>query len=311
MRVYSMMGGGAGDGVGGEVEVAVPWAQNMGFWISGRFYETRRYRSKAECSPPRHVQFFSSPTELMQRYPLMRPKVILAVPPSLSHGPSRWLFTVMAGTEGNVILLTGIGEDDTLSREVYDSWAAGQDAAALWGRGRVGHLQDLAGEKRLEVSSNFSWHVGRLTASATQMESKVPLAGAELDAHLEAERAQKEKEAAHQAAVDRSRRMLEADDLDTDSESGSEAGDEQPGGILISRAEPESDDKLQMSFDIFVKGQQMRVGRGTKPGKWPDSGCFRIWRGRRGRLTNTEKVLMWACGSGEEKRSKRRARPKQ
>ena len=81
----------------------------------------------------------------------MRPKVILAVPPSLSHGPSRWLFSVMAGTEGNVILLTSTGEDGTLSREVYDSWAAGQDAAALRGRGRVGHLQDLTGDEQLEV----------------------------------------------------------------------------------------------------------------------------------------------------------------
>ena len=99
------------------------------------------------------------------------------------------------------------------------------------------------------------------------MESKVPLGGAELEAHLEAERAQKEREAANQAAVDRSRRMLEADDLDTDSESGSEAGDEQPVGMLMSRAEPESEEKMQMSFDIFVKGQQMRVGRGNQAGE--------------------------------------------
>ena len=107
---------------------------------------------RTDSNDSRHIQFFSSPTELLQRHPLMRPKVILAVPPSLSHGPSRWLFTVMAGTEGNVILLTSMGEENTLSREVYDTWAAGQDAAALWGRGRVGHLHDLSGEKQLEVS---------------------------------------------------------------------------------------------------------------------------------------------------------------
>ena len=94
------------------------------------------------------------------------------------------------------------------------------------------------------------------------MDSKVPLVGAELEAHMEAERATKEKEAAHQAAVDRSRRMLEADDLDTDSESGSESGDHAADGIIIAQADPDPEDRLQMSFDIFVKGQQMRVGRG-------------------------------------------------
>jgi cleavage and polyadenylation specificity factor subunit 2 len=97
------------------------------------------------------------------------------------------------------------------------------------------------------------------------MNSKVPLVGAELEAHFEAERAQKEREAAHQAAVDRSRRMLEADDLDSDSDSESEGTPED--GIVISRAQNanayagDGEDVRQMSFDIFVKGQQTRVGR--------------------------------------------------
>ncbi|ORX40182.1 putative cleavage and polyadenylation specificity factor subunit [Kockovaella imperatae] len=199
----------------------------------------------------RHIQFYSSPTELMHAHPLMRPKVVLAIPPTLSHGPSRWLFTAMAGTEGNVVLLTSRGEENTLARDIYNIWAAGQDATALWGRGRVGHLQDLIGNMQLE------------------MDTKVPLSGAELEAHLEAEREQKEKEAAHQAALARSRRMLEADDLDTDSESGSD-DDEFGGteGMLITRpTEAETEDKMQMSFDIFVKGQQMRVGRGNQAGE--------------------------------------------
>ena len=100
------------------------------------------------------------------------------------------------------------------------------------------------------------------------MDSKVPLAGAELEAHLESERLQKEREAAHQAALDRSQRMLEADDLDSDSDVSDE-GDE----IIAPRAEGANafagdgeDNRLQMSFDIFVKGQQMRVGRGA-PGE--------------------------------------------
>jgi cleavage and polyadenylation specificity factor subunit 2 len=102
------------------------------------------------------------------------------------------------------------------------------------------------------------------------MNSKVPLVGEELEAHLEAERIQKEREAAHQAAVDRSRRMLEADDLDSDSDSESEGTPED--GIIISRAKDanayagDGEDVRQMSFDIFVKGQQTRVGRGGDVG---------------------------------------------
>jgi cleavage and polyadenylation specificity factor subunit 2 len=95
------------------------------------------------------------------------------------------------------------------------------------------------------------------------MNSKVPLVGAELEAHMEAERLLKEKEQAQQAALDRSRRMLEADDLDTDSESGSDVGEDAVDGIIIARPEADTEDRLQMSFDIYVKGQQMRTGRGA------------------------------------------------
>lgn len=98
------------------------------------------------------------------------------------------------------------------------------------------------------------------------MDSKVPLAGAELEAFEEEERLKKEREAAHQAALDRSRRMLEADDLDSDSDSDSEPGDVHTDFARAERANAfgdESDDVRTMSFDIFVKGQQMRVGRGA------------------------------------------------
>lgn len=57
--------------------------------------------------------------------------------------------------------------------------------------------------------------------------------------------------------------MLEADDLDTDSESGSEDENDPADGIIIARADPDPEERLQMSFDIYVKGQQMRVGRGA------------------------------------------------
>lgn len=96
--------------------------------------------------------------------------------------------------------------------------------------------------------------------------------GVELEDHLESERLQKEREAASKAAADRSRRMLEADDLDTDSESESEGTPDD--GIIIARRPDtrtnanayagENENTQQMSFDIFVKGQQTRQrGAGT------------------------------------------------
>jgi cleavage and polyadenylation specificity factor subunit 2 len=58
------------------------------------------------------------------------------------------------------------------------------------------------------------------------MNAKVPLQGAELDAHLQKERAAKDKEAAHQAQLARSQRMLEADEDESDSDSDSDTEDE-------------------------------------------------------------------------------------
>lgn len=55
-----------------------------------------------------------------------------------------------------------------------------------------------------------------------QIHSKVPLQGEELEAFLAKERAVKEKEAAHQAALARTQRMLEADEGQSDSDSDDE-----------------------------------------------------------------------------------------
>ena len=62
----------------------------------------------------------------------------------------------MAGVEGNVILLTSRGEDHTLGRDLYDRWESNQDDSAKWGRGRIGHMQDLDGQLQLEVSSEIA-----------------------------------------------------------------------------------------------------------------------------------------------------------
>ena len=115
------------------------------------------------------------------------------------------------------------------------------------------------------------------------MDSKVPLSGTELEDHLESERLAKERQAAHQAAMDRSRRMLEADDLDSDSDSDDDSitaadnllqmdagaltsgGGNGPGRPGAGGAQGENE--VQMSFDIFVKGQQMRTARNREDAK--------------------------------------------
>jgi cleavage and polyadenylation specificity factor subunit 2 len=83
---------------------------------------------------------------------MMRPKLVLATPPTLSHGPSRWLFTAMAAVDGNVILLTSQGEDGTLARDLYGRWERDQDETATWGKGRTGNLAHLGGQLQIDVS---------------------------------------------------------------------------------------------------------------------------------------------------------------
>ncbi|KAJ6539529.1 beta-lactamase-like protein [Mycena capillaripes] len=156
----------------------------------------------------KHLEFFPNPQALIQRYSSTDPKLILAVPASLSHGPSRNLFVNFAAIPNNVVLLTSRSEEGTLGRVLFDKWNDSQRAETKWDTEKIGSNVMMDGEVTLV------------------MKSKVPLQGAELDAHLQKERAAKEKEAAHQAQLARSQRMLEADEDESDSDSDSDADDE-------------------------------------------------------------------------------------
>ncbi|KAI0368067.1 hypothetical protein BV20DRAFT_969649 [Pilatotrama ljubarskyi] len=159
----------------------------------------------------RHLEFFPNPQSLMQRYSSKDPKLILAVPPTLSHGPSRSLFAQFAEIPDNVVLLTGRSEPGTLGRLLFDKWNNAQREEAKWDRGKIGSNIMMDGVLRLEIHS------------------KVPLQGAELEEFLAKERAAKEKEAAQQAAMARQQRMLEADEGQSESESddNSDSDDEE------------------------------------------------------------------------------------
>ncbi|KAJ7714317.1 beta-lactamase-like protein [Mycena maculata] len=156
----------------------------------------------------KHLEFFPNPQALIQRYSSTDPKLILAVPASLSHGPSRNLFVNFAAIPNNVVLLTSRSEEGTLGRILFNKWNDSQRADDKWDKGRIGSNVMMDGGINLV------------------MKSKVPLQGAELEAHLQKERVAKEKEAAHQAQLARSQRMLEADEDESDSDSDSEAEDE-------------------------------------------------------------------------------------
>ncbi|EIW61467.1 uncharacterized protein TRAVEDRAFT_162694 [Trametes versicolor FP-101664 SS1] len=152
----------------------------------------------------RHLEFFSSPQALMSTYSTKDPKLILAVPATLSHGPSRSLFAHFAEIPDNVVLLTGRSEPGTLGRILFDKWNNSQREEAKWDRGKIGNNIMMDGVLRLEIHK------------------KVPLQGDELEEFLAKERAVKEKEAAHQAALARTQRMLEADEGQSDSDSDDE-----------------------------------------------------------------------------------------
>lgn len=100
---------------------------------------------------PRHLEFFPNPQSLIQKYSSKDPKLILAVPASLSHGPSRNLFCDFAAVPDNVVLLTGRSEEGTLGRILFDRWNDAQRADDKWDKGKIGRNIMLDGSLKLSV----------------------------------------------------------------------------------------------------------------------------------------------------------------
>jgi Cft2 family RNA processing exonuclease len=105
-----------------------------------------RSASSTSMAPPRlelclfrrHLEFFPNPQALIQRYSSTDPKLILAVPASLSHGPSRNLFVNFAAIENNVVLLTSRSEEGTLGRILFNKWNDSQRPDVKWDKGKIG-----------------------------------------------------------------------------------------------------------------------------------------------------------------------------
>ncbi|KAL0067619.1 hypothetical protein AAF712_005334 [Marasmius tenuissimus] len=211
----------------------------------------------------RHLEFFPNPQALVQKYSSKDPKLILAVPASLSYGPSRQLFCDFAAIPDNVVLLTGRSDEGTLGRKLFDMWNESQRAETKWDNGKIG--SNVMMDEPLKL----------------QMNTKVPLQGAELEAHLQKEREAREEEQAAQAALARNQRMLEADEDDSDSDSDDDEDEEEVrralgddddeyGGQSGKRDKTDRADwnmdvdegltKQFLSYDIYLKGN---VSKGT------------------------------------------------
>jgi cleavage and polyadenylation specificity factor subunit 2 len=88
---------------------------------------------------------------MIDKFSSREPKLILAVPASLSHGASRSVFADFAAIEGNVVVLTEQAERGTLNRFLMDRWEAGQEDSQRWGNGSLGEPIILDRPLELEV----------------------------------------------------------------------------------------------------------------------------------------------------------------
>lgn len=92
---------------------------------------------------------------LLETYSSKDPKLILAVPASFSHGPSRSLFADFAAVPDNVILLTSRGEEGTLGRILFERWNRSQRTEDKWDKGKLGSSVMLDGSFDLRVGLRF------------------------------------------------------------------------------------------------------------------------------------------------------------
>lgn len=99
----------------------------------------------------RFLEFFPNPQALLQTYSSKDPKLILAVPASLSHGPSRHLFSDFAAVPDNVVLLTGRSEEGTLGRDLFEKWNDSQRPDDKWDKGKIGSNIMMDGVLKLRV----------------------------------------------------------------------------------------------------------------------------------------------------------------
>lgn len=76
------------------------------------------------------------------------------MPATLSHGPSRIIFSEFACVPDNVLLLTSPGEEGTLGRFLFDIWNDEQREDDKWNKGKLGRNVMLDRTLALKVCCN-------------------------------------------------------------------------------------------------------------------------------------------------------------
>lgn len=103
----------------------------------------------------RHLKFYDSLSALTATYPSSRPKLILAIPPSMSHGPSRTLFTSLASNSHTLVVLTQRGEPGTLAADLFERWNVRQERGKKAGEGEVGRPLEMDEHFEVDVSTRL------------------------------------------------------------------------------------------------------------------------------------------------------------
>ncbi|GAA6017157.1 hypothetical protein JCM10207_002555 [Rhodosporidiobolus poonsookiae] len=193
-----------------------------------------------------NLRIFTSLDEISASIPPSVPKLILTVPSTLSYGFARALFLDFARTPQNLVVLTGLSEPGSLARWLAEEvWQKEQEEGGRYGQGQVG--KEVQMDRTIEL----------------EMKRKVYLAGDELEAYLAAEREAADLLAKQQAALERSRRMLNAGDGDaSDSDSDADDGDE---------AEAEADAAEEAENTVAAPARRRRLGAFTGgAGAWDE-----------------------------------------
>ncbi|GAA5907187.1 hypothetical protein JCM6882_008386 [Rhodosporidiobolus microsporus] len=217
---------------------AVGFVRSLTEWMGGQVAGEAGERLKFS-----NLRIFSSLSEISSTIPPSVPKLILTVPSTLSYGFSRALFLDFARQAGNLVLLTGRSEPGSLARWLVEEvWEREQQGREGYGKGQVG--REVQMDRTVEL----------------EMKRKVYLEGEELEAHLAAEREAADLAAKQQAALERSRRLLNAD-AGGDSDSDSDASD----------ADADVAEEAAAEEDVVVPVRRRRVGGFTGgAGAWDE-----------------------------------------
>lgn len=100
-----------------------------------------------------HLRFYDSVEALTATYPASRPKLVLAIPPSMSHGPSRSLFTQYADNTRTLVVLTSRGVPGTLGGDLFEMWNSRQERGRKAGEGAAGKPIEVREKMDLQVSN--------------------------------------------------------------------------------------------------------------------------------------------------------------